>query len=160
MHPLNRSWVVWFHNPDDSDWSFESYIELSKIDSIESFWNIYNNIEKVNIENGMFFLMKEGIKPLWEDEKNKKGGSWSFKILKRNVYDTWLDVCINCVNETILKDINKSKMITGLSISPKKSFCIIKIWNNDKKENDKELLNSNMLNMNLKECLYKAHSNR
>ena len=62
---------------------------------------------------------------------------------------------IEAVNN--IEDLN---LITGISISPKKSFCIIKIWNNDKNKNSKDLINNNLLNLNLKESLYKAHSNR
>ena len=104
--------------------------------------------------------MRENIKPMWEDEKNKSGGCWSFKISKKSIFDSWLDVSINCINETLLNDISKSECITGISISPKKMFCIIKIWNNDKKINDKSLINNNMFHVNINESLYKAHCNR
>lgn len=160
MHPLNDKWVLWFHDPNDTNWDFSSYINIYDINSIETFWDVFNNINKSNVENGMFFIMREGIKPLWEDEKNKEGGCWSFKILKKNIFDSWLDVCVNCVNETLVKNIDDASIITGISISPKKSFCIIKIWNNNKNKNSKDLINDNLLNLNLKESLYKAHSNR
>ena len=160
MHPLNTKWVLWFHNPVDSDWSVNSYMNVYTLESLENFWEVYNSIRKSNIENGMFFLMRENIKPMWEDAKNKDGGCWSFKISKKSVFDSWLDVSINCINETLFKDIEKSKSITGISISPKKMFCIIKIWNNDKNQNDKSLLNTNMFHMNINESLYKAHCNR
>lgn len=160
MHPLNDKWVLWFHDPNDTNWDFSSYLNIYDINSIETFWDVFNNINKSNVENGMFFIMREGIKPLWEDDKNKEGGCWSFKILKKNIFDSWLDVCVNCVNETLVKNINDANLITGISISPKKSFCIIKIWNNDKNKNSKDLINDNLLNLNIKESLYKAHSNR
>jgi hypothetical protein len=31
---------------------------------------------------GMFFIMREHILPLWEDESNKNGGCFSYKIYK------------------------------------------------------------------------------
>jgi hypothetical protein len=160
MHPLNDKWVLWFHNPNDTNWDFSSYMNVYEINSIETFWDVFNNINKSNVENGMFFMMRKDIKPLWEDDKNKEGGCWSFKILKKNIFDSWLDVCVNCVNETLARDSENINLITGISISPKKSFCIIKIWNNDKNKNSKDLINNNLLNLNLKESLYKAHSNR
>jgi hypothetical protein len=155
MHELNNEWILWFHDPINSNWSFESYINIHKINTIESFWEIFNNINKLNIENGMFFLMKKGIKPMWEDDKNKSGGCWSFKILKENVYETWLDLVINCINESLLTDVSKITDINGLSISPKKSFCIVKIW--IKNNISKDLINNNIININTRECIYKKH---
>lgn len=157
MHELNNKWILWFHDPIDNDWSFESYINIHTINTIESFWEVFNNINKLNIENGMFFLMKDGIKPMWEDEKNKNGGCWSFKILKENIYETWLDLIINCINETILTDVSINDVINGLSVSPKKTFCIVKIW--IKNNISKDIINNNIININTKECIYKKHIN-
>ena len=157
MHELNNKWILWFHDPINNDWSFESYINIHTINTIESFWEVFNNINKLNIENGMFFLMKDGIKPMWEDEKNKNGGCWSFKILKENIYETWLDLIINCINETILTDISINDVINGLSVSPKKTFCIVKIW--IKNNISKDIINNNIININTKECIYKKHIN-
>jgi translation initiation factor 4E len=155
MHNLNNEWILWFHDPINNDWSFESYINIHTINTIEAFWEVFNNINKLNIENGMFFLMKKGIKPMWEDEQNKKGGCWSFKVLKDNVYETWLDLFIHCINESMLTDISHIDKINGLSISPKKTFCIIKIWVN--KSINKDIINNNIININTKECIYKKH---
>ena len=155
MHELNNKWILWFHDPIDNDWSFESYINIHTINTIESFWEVFNNINKLNIENGMFFLMKDGIKPMWEDEKNKNGGCWSFKILKENIYETWLDLIINCINETILTDVSINDVINGLSVSPKKTFCIVKIW--IKNNISKDIINNNIININTKECIYKSN---
>ena len=157
MHELNNKWILWFHDPIDNDWSFESYINIHTINTIESFWEVFNNINKLNIENGMFFLMKDGIKPMWEDEKNKNGGCWSFKILKENIYETWLDLIINCINETILTDVSINDVINGLSVSPKKTFCIVKIW--IKNNISRDIINNNIININTKECIYKKHIN-
>lgn len=160
MHPLNTNWVLWFHNPEDNDWSLESYVKVATINSFEIFWQLYNNLNKGNIENGMFFLMREGINPLWEDSKNVNGGCWSFKIFKKNIYDSWIDVSINLVNETLTKELDNSDTITGISLSPKKAFCIVKVWNNDKTKNSNSILSDNIINLNLKESLYKPHCDR
>ena len=42
-----------------------------------------------NINCGMFFLMKENIKPIFEDEKNIKGGYWSLRINKKETTECW-----------------------------------------------------------------------
>ena len=74
----------------------------------------------------MFFLMKNGIFPNWEDPSNRLGGCLSFKVSSTNVIKEWSDIFLKCILEELLKDGNDK--INGLSISPKKEFNIIKIW--------------------------------
>ena len=78
----------------------------------------------------MFFLMRNEIFPLWDSEENKDGSSFSFKILKNDFKKYWNNLSIMVLSETFLKEehIDKWDNINGLSISPKKNFCIIKIW--------------------------------
>ena len=32
----------------------------------------------------MFFIMKNNVKPVWEDDNNKDGGCFSFKLQNKN----------------------------------------------------------------------------
>jgi hypothetical protein len=150
---LNDSWVLWYHNPNDTNWDISSYKVISKITTIDEYWNTYEFIKNHIIENSMLFIMREGIQPLWEDPKNIDGGCWSFKITKGNIKKYWEELTIYLLGENILKENN---IINGLSISPKKSFCITKIWNSDKTINNKELLNKS-INVPFESCIYKQH---
>ncbi len=130
QHFLNDNWILYFHDPFDSNWEKDSYKEICKIDTIESFWQI-NNLLEDKIEIGMFFLFREHIFPLWDDDYNKDGGALSIKILKTDSYNCWTDTAIKVLSENLLKeDINNAfaEEINGISVSPKKTFCIIKIW--------------------------------
>ena len=46
--------------------------------------------------------------------------------------------------------------VSGLTISPKKYFCIIKIWLKTCDITDVNLLNKN-LNVNYESCIFKKH---
>ena len=157
IHPLNTSWILWYHQPDDMNWDTNSYKEVCKISSIEDFWLIYNNIKSSQIENGMFFLMRENVFPRWEDSKNKNGGCWSFKVEKKKVYSIWLDLCICITGEKIMSNIDDTTYINGVSISPKKGFSIIKIWISDKNKNKKSLLSRDIDFLDVDSCIYKNH---
>ena len=98
------------------------------------------------------FSLCEGILPFWEDAKNVNGGCWSFKISKGSIKSIGQNLVYSC-GENITK---KERLINGLSISPKKTFCIIKIWNCDKSKNDKNLLNKKM-DIPFESCIYKQH---
>lgn len=126
---LNNKYILWFHNMNTDDWSFDSYQKIYEIKNVCDFWCVYNNHYSLN--NGMYFLMKNDIKPLYESEENKNGGYWSIK-LNNNVFKTWLNLCLDFVGS----NLDENNIINGLSISFKNKFYIIKIWINNSKYNN------------------------
>ena len=138
---LDDIWDLYFHDPNDSDWTNNSYIRLSTISSAEDFWKNQNCI-KDNINKGIFFLMRESIFPTWDSPENINGGCLSIKVLKENMLDFWQDLCAKLLCEKLLKN-SESSVINGISTSPKKHFCIIKIWLSDSKYSDKKFFDIN-----------------
>lgn len=139
---LNDLWTLYFHDPADSNWTMQSYKRLTNISSIDEFWQhhlCYN--EKVH--QGMFFLMREYIFPCWDDPNVIEGGCLSIKVLKDNMNVFWEDICIKLLGETLLIPEHRDKWdkVCGVSTSPKKHFCIIKIWLNDSSLADKSYFN-------------------
>lgn len=126
---LNDTWHLYFHDPFDTNWTLESYKRISTLSSVEDFWKNMEHL-KSNIHKGMFFVMREHVFPCWDDTNNITGGCLSIKILKDNVADFWEDLCMKLLGETLLKTEHQEHWneINGISTSPKKHFCIIKIW--------------------------------
>jgi hypothetical protein len=127
---LNDLWTLYFHDPFDNDWTNKSYIKLSDISEVEEFWEIHNQI-KDNVNRGMFFCMREHIFPCWDDPLNINGTCMSVKVLKENSVKYWEELIISILGETFVKEEYRKdswNVVNGLSISPKKSFCIIKVW--------------------------------
>uniref|UniRef100_A0A8C4VWM0 Eukaryotic translation initiation factor 4E n=1 Tax=Gopherus evgoodei TaxID=1825980 RepID=A0A8C4VWM0_9SAUR len=62
---------------------------ISKFDTVEDFGALYNHIQlSSNLMPGCdYSLFKDRIEPLWEDEKNKRGGRWLITLTKQD------DVC-------------------------------------------------------------------
>jgi translation initiation factor 4E len=154
-HKLQSSWSLYYHSPTDNNWGISSYTKVYSITSIESFWTLFRKISDLQIGSGMFFIMRNEIKPVWEDEQNKKGGCWSYKVSKKDSYKGWIELAVSLIGENITE---KPLFINGISISPKKGFCVIKIWNNDNKFTDKNLLNKNISYLNTETTIYKAFS--
>tara|TARA_Y100000816_G_scaffold269362_1_gene232251 strand:+ start:1197 stop:1811 length:615 start_codon:yes stop_codon:yes gene_type:complete len=125
---LNNNFKLWFHNANDKNWNIESYNEIQNFDNIIDILEFNNLLEKfpLFINNGMVFFMRENIKPIWEDENNINGGCISWKIEKQEVLDTW----INLIELLISNELNEldKYIINGISISPKRSNNILKIW--------------------------------
>ena len=86
-HPLNDTWVCWFHDVNNDSWQMDSFIQLLEFNTAEDFWILQNNL--TNINNGMYFLMRRGFPPIWDHELNRNGGGWTFKVDKKNSNEFW-----------------------------------------------------------------------
>jgi len=152
-----------YHNPADTDWSTKSYKDIIEISSIEDYCVLKNSWNSClpNVSEGMFFLMRKVgdklIYPQWEDENNKSGGYWSFKISKNDSDRIWFELMMFMIGECITHDSSHIMEINGISISPKKNFCILKIWNRDSSLNTNNFLSNKLEFLNMKEVLYSSH---
>ena len=153
FHTSKNKWTIFSHLPHDTDWSLKSYENITQITYIEELISILDIIPDTMIKNCMLFIMKDDITPLWEDEKNRHGGCFSYKIANNDVPNVWKNLCYLLVGETLFK---KPANITGITISPKKNFCIIKIWMGDcKEQNPKEITYCDGIESH--GCLFKKH---
>ena len=153
-YKIKNKWTLWYHSINDNNWNIESYKKLLILQNLFDYKMIYDNFQKNYYTNGMFFLMKENIYPIWESPDNRLGGYISFKINSDNILNKWNDIIKYCICNELLIDNND--IINGISISPKKEFNIIKIWLNKDIENYKDLLNKNLDNKNI---LYRKYIN-
>ncbi len=126
---LPSKWVLWYHATDDNNWTMESY---KKVFEIKTYYDLLFIIRHItNVSSGMFFVMREGIKPIYEDPQNMKGGYWSLRLVKKESHEYFKKILYHIVFERMMKNPEHSKKINGLSISPKINNCIFKIWNSD-----------------------------
>jgi translation initiation factor 4E len=127
MHRLSEKWVLWAHLPQESSWSMDSYLSVMTITYVEEMLSLIHTLPEKLITDCMLFLMKENVSPTWEDEHNKNGGCFSYKI-NHHIQQIWRDVSYSLIGNTLSMDASFQKEITGISISPKKNFCILKVW--------------------------------
>ena len=154
LHPLQNQWNLWFHKSNDNNWNFDSYIKLASFDNLEDFAIISNALDEIHVENAMLFLMRKDIKPMWEDPANCNGGAFSYKINHRISYSIWRTITYLAIGEQL--DNTGKNIITGITISPKKNFSIIKVWvNTDKYTNIKSIASPSSLNVT--NCIFKKH---
>jgi len=59
----------------------------------------------------------------------------------------------------LCNNVTDSLQINGISISPKKNFCIIKIWNNNQSKNNVDILSDKMTFLDKNEVKYSSHNN-
>ena len=157
-HELSDKWVLWAHLPHDTSWTLESYKKILGFNALEDIIALNQHISDSVIKNCMLFLMKNDVTPLWEDDKNIKGGCFSFKVNNNNVVSAWKRIVYCIVGNTITLDTTLLSNITGITISPKKSFCIIKIWTTNCTHQNPRIL-SPSIGLRFEGCLFKKHIN-
>ena len=151
---LNDSWTLYFHSSDSPDWTLPSYVRLADISTVEDFWAVQSCVEGLVAEN-MFFLMREGVYPCWDDKSNMYGGCISMKVSKSDASRTWEAVSMKVLGEQMAQPQDLWESINGISISPKKYFSIIKVWlKDDKLQRSEDLFVPSWYSG---EILYKSH---
>lgn len=128
IHALDSKWVLWAHFPHDTDWTINSYKRVAEFETVESVIAVTETLPEQLVKNCMLFLMKDGIQPIWEDPKNRDGGCFSYKTQNRDVYGAWKNLTYAITGESVTPIDALRQCVNGITISPKKNFCIIKIW--------------------------------
>ena len=162
FHQLNSEWCLWAHMPHNTDWSINSYINISTFKTAEDAIAITETLTDVLVKNCMLFVMKKNIAPVWEDPQNRNGGFFSYKISNKIVYDVWKKLTYALVGETVCTDYNHFQLVSGISVSPKKDFCIIKIWMSSPNHQNPKMFLSDIKGLVAQGCLFslfKSQSN-
>jgi len=158
FHNLNNKWNLWAHLPHDPDWTVKSYKKIIQFKNVEETVAITESLPECLVKNCMLFIMKDGISPMWEDEKNRNGGCFSYKVSNKNVYEVWRDLTYVLIGETISSNNKFVDSVTGITISPKKNFCIVKIWMTNCEHQNPQVITGDIKNLQPHGCLFKKHT--
>jgi hypothetical protein len=105
---------------------------MEKIESVEQLIGITEVLPNEVICLGMLFLMKQGIFPMWEDPQNRMGGAFSYKVTNmKEIPSVWKTLMYLLCGGTLMVNPQHQQNVNGITISPKRNFCIIKIWMRD-----------------------------
>ena len=157
-HTLKNKWNLWAHLPQDSDWTVKSYRLISSIKTLEDAIVMTETTPEPLIKACMLFVMKDGIAPMWEDPKNRNGGSFSYKVSNKNVCEVWRELNYVLVGETISNISSFVSCVTGITISPKKNFCIIKIWMSNCDNQNPANVTTEVKGLIPQGCIFKKHT--
>lgn len=157
QHKLKNSWRFWAHLPHDTDWTVKSYKNIYKLSTVEEAIVLFETIPEKMVKNCMLFIMKDGIQPLWEDPKNRNGGCFSYKISNKTVVNTWKQLAYTLIGENLAINQSHGSLINGITISPKKNFCIIKVWLSDCDHQNPNIIRE-VNDISAQGCLFKKHN--
>lgn len=130
-HPLQNAWTLWFYKNDKTKTWEANQREIITFSTVEDFWALYNHIELASrLSAGCdYSLFKEGIKPMWEDEKNRKGGRWLINLEKKHrsssLDNFWLEVVLCLIGETFESD---SVLVNGAVVNVRTKGDKLAMW--------------------------------
>jgi len=111
--PFQHAWTFYHDkHSDDSNYEGRLTVLLENIITIKPFWEAYNSfpLHALKFKDSVHFF-KRGVKPVWEDPRNVKGGTWTFRVSKDKYEETWKEILLLAVGEEFSDVIQPSKFI-------------------------------------------------
>ena len=108
---------------------YESQVKkIAEFDTIEEFWGIFQHLRKPDsCRPGIeYFMFKEPIKPMWEDENNKNGGRFSIKLKQGYTTIIWEEMIFALIGGILPKEMKDE--INGIVVTSRKEFNTLQIW--------------------------------
>jgi len=136
-HPLECSWVLWYQGRASSTTKWEETLQaIAVFNTVEDFWSTYNHIKRPSeIDgNGDYYLFKDGVKPVWEDERNKAGGTWVANSENKTMDDQWEGLLLALIGEALEDD--DDDMICGGRLQKRGRGVKIMLWTNTCEKKD------------------------
>jgi len=87
----------------NSDTYEERLVKLLDITDVQHFWEMFNNFDvrtMMKLRDSVH-LFKRGVKPLWEDPRNVRGGALTFRVPKEHAPEFWKHVCLLAIGERL-----------------------------------------------------------
>ena len=127
-HPIKSTWVVWYRPPTSKYSDYEkSTIPLVSFSTVEAFWSVYTHLKRPSALPSVsdYHIFRKGIRPVWEDEENKRGGKWIVR-LKKGVADRyWEDLLLMIVGDQFAE---AGEEVCGAVLSVRSGEDVLSVW--------------------------------
>jgi translation initiation factor 4E len=130
-HPLVDKWVFWWRPPISKSQGFTDYEKtlrpMCHCSTVEEFFDVYSHLKNPSKLPTMseYHFFKLGIRPIWEDDVNKKGGKWVVRLKKGVVDRYWEDLIFALIGDQFG---DAGEEVCGAVASVRNGEDIISIW--------------------------------
>lgn len=125
---MRYSWVIYYRPPTSKNVAYEESIKpLCRVSTITEFWRVYMHCKYPSLLPHVsdYHFFRDGIRPVWEDEANKRGGKWIMR-LKKGVADRyWEDLLMAMTGDQFME---ASDEVCGAVISVRSQEDVLSIW--------------------------------
>lgn len=151
--PLVHSWDFWHdrqdrsptnnpsnpQSPTDPNAYEDRLVLLASVNDIRSFWSVFNNFDTTQLPlRDSVHLFKHGVKPIWEDPRNARGGAWTFRVPKAVAPEFWQEVCMLAIGEQLQAAVEREDGretfrddVCGVSLGVRFGSMLVQVWNRD-----------------------------
>ncbi|KAG5475397.1 hypothetical protein LSCM1_03510 [Leishmania martiniquensis] len=169
LHKLQRAWTLWYDSPstyNTENWEM-SLVPIMTVHSVEEFFVMLRYMKPLHAlrTSSQYHFFQEGVKPMWEDPANKKGGKlWvnlditnangrssnnsggaaaesSAAEAKTDLDKAWENVLMATVGEYLdcveKKDTLTEPFVTGIVMSKRKYHNRLAVWVSDAAATDR-----------------------
>lgn len=100
---------------------------IGRCGTVEQWWSLYCHLLRPTELKPYrkLHLFKSGIKPMWEDPENIRGGKWILRLRKNKVNRAWENVCMAMLGEQFLV----GSEICGIVLSTQYPEDLLSVWN-------------------------------
>ncbi|KAJ6256653.1 Eukaryotic translation initiation factor [Drechslerella dactyloides] len=126
--PLRHTWVVWYRAPGAKFQDYEkSTQKIAAFSTVEEFWTVYSHLRKPRSLPHVsdYHLFKQGIRPVWEDTENKKGGKWIIRLKKGISTRYWEDLILAIIGDQFGES---GEDICGAVLSIRNAEDVLSVW--------------------------------
>lgn len=94
---------------------------------VEDFFNMYTRLRIPSTLPVItdYQIFKSGIRPVWEDECNIKGGKWIMRLKKGIIDKFWEDLILEMIGDNLLTNTDN---ICGAVVSVRAAEDILSVW--------------------------------
>ncbi|KAK4962302.1 hypothetical protein LTR66_012713 [Elasticomyces elasticus] len=112
-------------------------VSLATITDVRSFWSVHNNFDIARLPlRDSIHLFHKGVKPVWEDLRNARGGAWTFRVPRERAQAFWTEVCMMAIGEQLQAAVASERVsfrddVCGVSLSVRFTSALVQVWNRD-----------------------------
>ncbi|KAL5464998.1 hypothetical protein PMIN07_004229 [Paraphaeosphaeria minitans] len=126
--PLKYTWVIWYRPPTPKNSDYEKSTKaLCHMSTVQEFWKVFVHLKRPStlptVSDYHFFKM--GIRPVWEDDENKRGGKWIMR-LKKGVADRYWEELLMAM--TGGEFMEATEEVCGFVLSVRSGEDVFSIW--------------------------------
>ncbi|KAF4526062.1 hypothetical protein B566_EDAN015082 [Ephemera danica] len=131
-HRLQFPYALWFSRRTpgkqqlSSTQSYDQTLKLvGRFATVEQFWALYSHLMRPSELQGHsdYHIFKDGIKPMWEDEANQRGGKWIVRLRKGIVSRCWENLILAMLGEQFMVGEEVCGAVVSIRFQTVSSTC-------------------------------------
>jgi translation initiation factor 4E len=130
-HIFKDAWSFWFRPPLPKGMGYMDYEKtlhgIATFNTAEDFFTVYSHLKRPSTLPPVsdYHLFKDGIRPIWEDDENKKGGKWVVRMKKGVADRYWEDLLLALLGDQFG---DWSDEVCGAVLSVRNGEDTLSIW--------------------------------